>query len=177
MRPEASCPDPSSLPPSVQEMERAAGFQRRVWAVERAAWLGLALVVGAGLLGALGRGGPLSDAEATTPDGALRIRYERVQRLLASTIIQVEALRPPPGGTLELRLGQDILDGWQLQDMTPPPAASRGEAGALVLGFAVAAGGAPVVVLVARPNRMGLATVTVSAGGGPAARLRVLVWP
>ena len=165
------------LPPAMREMEADAGFQRRVWAVERVAWVGLALMAVAGLSGLLGRGGPLSDARAETADGALRIRYERVQRLLAPAAFQIEAPRTPPGGVLELHLGQDMLENWQLDAAFPPPAASRGETGGLVLEFPVASEGAPVMVLRATAERLGLLTATVRAGSGPPVRLRVLVWP
>ena len=84
--------------------------QRRAWATERLAWAALAALVAAGLLGAFGRGGWLSDARATTEDGALSVRYQRVQRLLAQSTIEVAALSPPADGTLELRLGRDLLD-------------------------------------------------------------------
>lgn len=145
--------------------------------MERAAWIGLGLLAGASLLGVLGRGGPLSDAEVETADSALRIHYERVQRLLAPGAFRIEAPRAPPGGTVELRLGRDLLDGWRLEGTVPSPAASRGETGALVLSFPVASDAAPVVVLQVTAERMGMVTATLAAGSGPPARLRVLVWP
>lgn len=161
----------------MQEMEADAGLQRRVWAVERVAWIGLALMAVAGLSGLLGRGGPLSDARAETADGALGIRYERIQRLLAPGVFQIEAPRAPPGGVLALHLGQDMLENWQLQSVFPPPATSRGETGGLVLGFPIASEGAPVMVLRATAERLGVLTATVRAGSGPPVRLNVLVWP
>lgn len=170
-------PSPAGLPPAIRRMEAEMVHQRRAWAVERLAWFALAAVVAAGLLGALGRGGWLSDTRAVAADGALGFRYQRVQRLLAESDIEVTALARPVGGALELRLGRDLLDGWQVRTVLPPPAASRGEAGSLVLRFPVGASPAPVVVLRLEPRRAGLRAMTIGAADGPPARLRVLVWP
>jgi hypothetical protein len=169
-------PDPAGLPPEMRRMEAQAAFQRRAWAWERVSWAALALIVAAGLLGLLGRQGWLSDAAAETADGVLRIRYQRMQRLLAPTDLEVEVLETRPDGFVDLRLGRDLLEDWQVQSITPSPAASRGESGTLVLRFPVAAGPAPVARLRLEPTRIGPREATVGAGGAPA-RLRVLVWP
>jgi len=158
-------------------MEAAMGFQRRAWAAERFALLALGLLVAAGLLGALGRGGWLSETETQTADGSLRLRYQRVQRLLTSSSVEVSALARPADGVVELRLGRELLEGWQIRTVLPPPAASRGEAGTLVLRFPAGDAPAPVAILEVEPERAGLRTITVGAGDGPPARLRVLVWP
>src|ERR1700753_3009847 len=54
-------------------------FQRRWWKFENAAWLLLVLILIADGLGVFGRGW-LAKTESRTPDGALDIRYERVER-------------------------------------------------------------------------------------------------
>jgi hypothetical protein len=158
-------------------MEAAMGFQRRAWRTERLAWVALGLLVAAGLLGALGGGGWLSEAQAVTADGSLQIRYQRVQRLLTSSSVEVSALARPADGVVELRLGRELLEGWQIRTVLPPPAASRGEAGTLVLRFPAGDAPAPVAILEVEPERAGLRAITVGAGAGPLARLRVMVWP
>lgn len=170
-------PRPAGLPPAIRRMEAQMGYQRRAWTAERVAWAALAVLVAAGLLGALGRGGWFSDAEVVTADGMLGVRYQRAQRLLAESEIEVTALARPAEGALDLRLGRDLLDDWQVRTVLPPPAASRGDAGALVLRFPVGAAPAPVVLLRLEPRRAGLRAMTVSAEGGPPARLNILVWP
>jgi hypothetical protein len=54
-------------------------FQRRWWRFEKGAWILLVLVLIADALGAFGRGW-LADSERVTPDGTLRVRYERIER-------------------------------------------------------------------------------------------------
>lgn len=170
-------PDPADFPPAIRRMEAHMAHQRRAWTVERLAWAALALLMAAGLLGALGRGGWLSDSRIVTADGLLHLRYQRVQRLLAPSNIEVTALARPADGVLDLRLGRDLLDDWQVRTVLPPPAASHGESGTLLLRFSVGAVPAPIVVLELEPRRAGLRTIAIGAGDGPPARLRVLVWP
>lgn len=170
-------PDLTDAPPAIHRMERQMGYQRRAWAIERLAWAALVLLVAAGLLGVLGRGGWLSDSQTVTADGLLRLRYQRVQRLLAPCNIEVTALARPADDALDLRLGRDLLEHWRVRTVLPPPAASRGEAGTLLLRFPAGSAPAPVVVLEVEPKRAGLRTVTIGAGDGPLASLRVLVWP
>jgi hypothetical protein len=161
----------------MRRMEAAMGFQRRAWMAERLAWVALGLLVAAGLLGALGRGGWLSEAQAVTADGSLRLRYQRVQRLLTSSSVEVSALARPADGVVDLKLGREVLEGWQIRAVLPPPAASVGGAGTLALRFPAGDAPAPVAILEVEPRRAGLRTITVGAGDGPPTRLRVLVWP
>lgn len=170
-------PGPAGFPPAMRRMEAAMGYQRRAWAVERLAWFVLALLVAAGLLGGFGRGGWLSEGRIGTADGLLEFRYQRVQRLLTSSDLEIVAPVRPADGALDVRLGRDLLDDWQIRTVLPPPAASRGEAGTLLLRFAAGDGPAPVAALEVEPKRAGLRTITIGAGDGPPARLRVLVWP
>src|SRR5687768_11416946 len=53
-----------------------AGLQRRVWQGQRVAWGLMTVVVVAGFLGLLGAG-PLGRRSIVTPDGAVRVEYER----------------------------------------------------------------------------------------------------
>lgn len=168
----------AALPAAMQRMEEQLGFQRRTWRVQRLAWVALAILLVLGLLGGFGGAGWLATAEAVTPDGALRIEYRRIQRQTQPGLIRIDALHPPPDGRLELRLGPEFLRGWRVQGMLPLPAASRGEAGGLVLTLAVAgASEAPALLLQAEPVRPGIASLAIGAAAGPPARLRMLVWP
>ena len=88
-------------------------YHRRNWAVQRAGWVLMALLVLLGLLGVLG-GGPLARTEREA--GGFSIRYDRVVRLSAPTTWE---LRLPAGGearvglTLEESLLARIeIDGW-----------------------------------------------------------------
>ena len=168
----------AALPPAMQEMEADLPFQRRVWIGERVAWVCLALLSVAGLLGVLGRGGPFSEAEVVTPDGALRIRYERFQRMLAPATFRIElGPRPPAGETVELRIGTDVLEIWRLVSMMPSPASSRGVAGGLILAFPVSAGAGQVLAVETVAERAGVVQASIGTLSGPPARMRMVIWP
>lgn len=178
--PASAAPDPATLPPEIRRIEAMLPFQRRTWRCERLGWLGMLALVVAGLLGGLGGTGWLGGAEAVTPDGALRISYRGIQRLMAPTVFRVEALRPPaPEGWLELRLGAEFLARWRVMELVPPPAESRGDAGGLVLAYRVHGGreAVPALLVQAEPEGVGLARVAIGTAGGEPAVLRILVWP
>lgn len=168
--------DPGTLPPEMRRMEALLGFQRRSWRVERLGWLAMLGLVLAGLLGAFGGSGWLAGATATTPDGALRITYDRVQRQMLPTVFRVEALRPPPDGRLQLRLGDALPAHWRVRSLLPHPAESHSDAGDLVLTLQAGSPG-PLVALEAEPEGAGIFRLAVGLADGPPAILRILVWP
>ena len=168
----------AALPPAMREMEAHLPFQRRVWNGERAAWVALALLSLTGLLGVLGRGGPFSEAEVVTPDGALRIRYERFQRMLAPATFRIElGPRPPADGTVEVRFGTDVLEGWRFEGMVPQPASSRGVPGGLTLTLPVSSGAGQVLAVQTVAERAGIVRASIGSSAGPPVPLRVMVWP
>ncbi len=168
----------SALPPDMERMEALQGFQRRSWVLERIAWLGMLGLLLVGLAGGFGGAGWLAGAEATTPDGALRITYSRVQRQQSPTMFRVEALRPDQQGRLELRLGRDLLDGWEVQSLLPQAAESRGDAQGLVLTYRLQGGGAaPVLLLMAQAVAPGIVQASIGTAEGAPVVLRILVWP
>lgn len=75
--------------------------QRREWLATSIAVVVMALVVAAALCGLLGPG-KFSDAEATSPDGLLRVEYQRVLRL--STDSRLKIVIKPRAGTARLTL-------------------------------------------------------------------------
>jgi hypothetical protein len=171
----------ADAPPELRRIEEDLPYQRRTWRFERIGWVLMALFVLAALLGATGSGGPLVRVEATTPDGALRIRYDRIQRQGAPTTLRFAARAAPPGGTLDLRLDRVFLDGWRLEPGVPVPTTAAAGPEGLRLRFATAASGGaapPVVALHATPDGwFRLARPEVALGDGPPARLFILVWP
>ena len=62
------------------QIEQDMGFQRTEWVVQRAGWVGMALLILAALVGLLGRG-PLSAAVARAGDGALSGRVSPLRAL------------------------------------------------------------------------------------------------
>lgn len=87
----------------------------------------MTVVVLAGLLGLLGSG-PLGRRSVTTPDGALRVEYERFVRRGTRTtlLVRMEPTRPR-APVLTLRLAQPYLDEMLIESVFPPP--RRGQVG------------------------------------------------
>lgn len=151
------------------------------------------LIVLAAAFGATGAGGPLSDAEATTPDGVLRLSYERFQRHQADTVLRIAILRPPAesaDGTFELRLGRALFDAWRIERIEPvPDSVATGPQGSRLRfrlsaeagrtgGTAASGPPRPLIAVHARALRpLAAVTAEVSAGAGPPARLAMFVWP
>ena len=80
-------------------------FEDQWWRVEKRAWIAMLLIVGAGALGAFGRG-PLTKAHA---DGApINVEYERVVRYQTPTRIAVH-VPPDPHGT-RLFVSRSLID-------------------------------------------------------------------
>ena len=170
--------NPSALPPDMQRMEARLGFQRRTWMVERLCWLGMLALLLVGLAGGFGGTGWLAEAEATTPDGALRITYSRIQRYMSPTLFRIEALQPAQEGRLDLRLGRDLLEGWQMQSVLPQANRSYGDAQGLVLTQHLQGDGtAPALLLLAQATAPGFVQASIGTAEGPPAVLRILVWP
>ncbi|MFC7541248.1 hypothetical protein ACFQU2_19765 [Siccirubricoccus deserti] len=111
---------PSDLPHAMRRMEADLPFQHRSWQVERLSWAMLLVLVAAGLLGIFGGSGPLVAATALTPDEAIRLRYERVQRLLLRTTLLVELPRARPDGQWNCVWGRRCWRAGKSMEPCPP---------------------------------------------------------
>ena len=114
-------------PAETLEVHEDFEFQRREWIVQRVGWGAMALLVLAALLGLLGRG-PLSSANITTTDGAIRVEYDRFLHYHSQGELRI-FVRAETADTNELRLwvDRDFLSKIELQRVTPEP--ERVEAG------------------------------------------------
>src|SRR5437870_1413168 len=103
------------------EVAQDLEFQRHSWRVQRVGWAALALLIGAALLGLLGKG-PLCRTTAAVPAGDLRVDYERFGHFHTDAALRIEAV-PAPGGDGRLRLWVDreYLEGVQIQHVLPQP--------------------------------------------------------
>jgi len=173
-------PLPLDASAEIRRIEECHPIQRRVWRVQRIGWLGMALFVLAALLGLMGRGGPLAEAETTTPDGALRIRYERMQRLGSPTTLRIGARADAvEEGAIALQLDRAFLRDWRLRPGVPVPIAAAAGPDGLLLRFRAAPDALHVAaVLEMTPERaFMIARPEIAVGDGPPARLLILVWP
>ncbi len=99
-------------------------FQHKVWRFERVGWYVLVLLVILTLLGLFSRG-PLSSRELQSRDGSLGVEYEAFHRN-GSTNAMVIRLKGQPNAVLEVELGGDWLEGFEVQALQPAPIHSAG---------------------------------------------------
>jgi hypothetical protein len=153
-------------------------IQRRTWVAERIGWAAFTLLVAAAAAGLFGAG-PLARTEAASPDGGLRLRFERFARTATETGLTVEvAAAAPAGGMLRLRLGPELGERYQLARVWPEPARMLPAADGTVLEFAAEAGGGPARVQVwLKPDRPGWVASELALADGPPALFRQLVYP
>ena len=156
-------------------------FQRRAWAVQRAGWGAMALLVLAALAGLLGGGGPLGTGEAGEADGPLRVRYARFARYQAPTELELE-LGPAAvrGGEARVRLSREYLEGVEVTGTSPAPAAEEAGPEGVTYVFRVsppAPGRPATVVFFLETTRFGLRTAAVAPTGGEPVTFRQLVYP
>jgi hypothetical protein len=162
---------PVSRQDSIDAFRRLVGddppFQHRVWAAQRAGWAAMGGLVLLALAGGLGDG-PLTNAEAASPDDTLRVRHATVAR-------QDSAMRwtiTLPPARREVTITSAALDWLEVVAIRPRPASQARRRGAMTLRF-----DAPgEVVLTLEPRRPGLAAISVSSGDA-ATRFRTLVLP
>lgn len=150
-------------------------FQRRSWAVERAAWwiMGSAVVVAA--LGLLSHGS-LSRTTATTNDSRLAISYERLERREASSRFTIRAQPAETGGEIVLRLGPGFLENYEIRTITPSPVRAAASAAGYQGAFASAAGGSEIHIT-ARAKRFGFARFTGEVPGLGTIDVRQFIFP
>lgn len=98
------------------------GYQLKVWRFERVGWYVLVLLVILTLAGLFSRG-PLSSREAQSSDGRLRVSYELFHRN-GSTHPMILQLKGQPDALLEVELGGDWMDGFDVQTLQPQPVRS-----------------------------------------------------
>ena len=97
----------------------------------------MTVVVLAGLLGLLGSG-PLGRRSVATPDGTLRVEYERfVRRGTRTTLLVRMGPTDPLVPARALRLAQPYLDGMWIESVFPPPRRVQAGRDHVILDFDV----------------------------------------
>ncbi|WP_434557277.1 hypothetical protein J3P95_13050 [Pseudomonas sp. Z5-35] len=94
-------------------------FQHKVWRFERVGWYVLVLLVILTLLGLFSRG-PLSSRELQSADGNISVEYEAFHRN-GSTNPMVLRLKGASNAVLEVELGGDWLEAFEVQSVQPQP--------------------------------------------------------
>lgn len=135
-------------------------FQRRWWAFEKWIWRFFAVVILADVLGVFGRG-PLANAQKTTPDGALTIHYERIERFSTPSIFRV-TLGPSAvrDGAVYLWASTSLVSRLGNQRIIPEPASSKIVQGGVIYTFL--SGMRPGLIAFAlQPAALGVSHLTI----------------
>lgn len=158
------------------ELAQDLRFQRREWVVQRVGWAAMALLVVAALAGMLGRGGPLARTHATSPDGSLRIEYDRFAHYEAPTRLRVSIAWPAPrGGEVRLWIERAYLAKARVQQVMPEPESVKLAGDRVIYVFAAGARGDVSFEL--KPDTFGALAGTAGLEGGGEVRFRHFVYP
>jgi hypothetical protein len=150
-------------------------FQRRVWLGERLGWVVLSVLIIAGLFGVFSNG-LASSATVTSPDGSLRVTYERFERKTARGHFTIR-IAHADAQEMRVRLSQAFVETHVIESLYPTPLrSSAGERG-LELTFAPTAEGDVSIYLAARAQRFGVLSTTVEVEGGARVALWQLIYP
>jgi hypothetical protein len=156
-------------------IEEDMRFQRRSWAVERAGWIGIGLLVGLALTGLFGEG-LWSKATASAGDNSLAVEYERFQRI--TRLVRFE-FRIASGQSQEttLRLSRPFQQSYEVTDIQPRPLRSSAGPDASEFVFALPSSGNLVAIIWAFPRRSGIVDLQARGDGGGPLAFRVIVYP
>jgi hypothetical protein len=151
-------------------------FQRKWWRFERVVWSIFALILICDLLGLFGRGW-LAKAERSTPDRALTLDYERVQR--ASTPSAMTLHLGPPAvhdGHVQVFVSEDVIKPLGAQRISPQPAVSSLGDGGVTYTFD-ATGSTAVVEITSEPSLPGVHHFRMRVPGDAEIEASVVVVP
>lgn len=100
-------------------------FQRRMWLIQRVAWVVWALLLLTALAGLLGPG-PLSRATAGERGSLLWVEYNRYERYQAPVILRAH-IGPGAGrdGRVRLSLNRAYVENVELQGIHPEPSSTQ----------------------------------------------------
>lgn len=158
------------------QLLRDERHQRHEWRAEIVAWPIVALVLLAALAGLLGPG-PLSRAVAEAK--GVRLEYHRFSHYQGPERL-VFRLAPgmAVGGRVRLWIDRHLVEGLDIEQVDPWPAAVEAEGGRYVWVFlAPKEGEAMVATIRYRPDFIGMRQGRAGVDGGPEVTLRQVAYP
>jgi len=151
-------------------------FQERWWKFENAVWMFFALLLVLDLLGVFGRGWA-AKSEASSGDGAVQLKYERIERTMTPSEMQVSF---GPGaavdGKYKLYVSGSVVQELGNQRIAPQPETSAVGEGGITYTFP-ALGQPAVVSFSLEPASPGVYHFSLGVPGGTMMTRRVVVVP
>ena len=151
-------------------------FQRRWWRFERIIWTFFVLVIICDLLGLLGRG-YLAKAQRSTADQSIQVKYEKVERVNAPSIMSISfgpsAIRD---GKIKLFVSESVVKELGARRVVPEPASSTVGEGGVTYMFPATTLPATVEFELS-PSRPGIPSFTAGVVGAEMVKAKVTVLP
>jgi hypothetical protein len=142
------------------EIVQDLNYQRREWRAQRIAWLIMAMIISAALLGLTGGGGPLNSASVSASDGLLQLEYHSPARREAATGLRITLPADGEGDTARIWLSREFVDNLLISEIRPEPEQVEVAPDRLIYTFNTsAATGEPVsVVFIFQPKHIGISS-------------------
>jgi hypothetical protein len=160
------------------ELTTDDAFQQMEWRIQRIGWLVWAMLLLAALLGLTGSGW-LSEAEVTSEDGAITVRYDRFLHYHKPTQLQIGIKSSDDAdGRWQLKIARSLLDRLQISRIEPEPDRREIAHDGNVYTFLHSAGApAGTIVFHVEYERYGTAQGTISLTGSRPVELNQFVFP
>lgn len=150
-------------------------MQQRVWTFERVGWYALVIIVLLALAGVFGDG-PLSNAEAVSADGKLRVQYQRLSR--TGTVDNMRIMvQGSAGKPVTVTLDGTLLREASIETMQPAPLSSMSKGQALLLQLGASDDGLATLYLTVRTESVGTLQGMVEADPGMAVSFSTFLFP
>ena len=149
-------------------------WQERFWTIQRVSWLLMAMFIVAALLGATGKGGPLSSASVRTPDGT--IDYPRITRWQSAEDVIVR-LPASTSGEVDLLVSPEFAEVYGIDSIIPEPTRSKTTPAGHRFTFAADGGGQKEIILHVTAGKPAISQPVDIRLGRSVTRIRVTVLP
>src|ERR1700735_1229789 len=151
-------------------------FQRKWWRFENAAWVIFALIIALDLAGLFGRG-PIAKAERRSADGAIDVKYERIERTDSPSILTVQfAQSAIQNGKIHLYVSSSLVKQLGTQRVIPAPQDTVVGEGGLTYTFPASRPPASVD-LALQPSGPGIYDFTIGVVGAEQVHAKIAVVP
>ncbi|HVL33554.1 MAG TPA: hypothetical protein VM600_08245 [Actinomycetota bacterium] len=159
------------------EVEQDLDFQHRMWAAQRVGWAVIGLIFVAALLGLTGDG-VLARATARTPDGAMELVYERIDRHRSPSGFEVR-VDPTAGsdGRVEIWFEGSWIGEMQTESIYPEPDSVKVEGERVTYTFNVSGRERVTIAFDLTPEGIGIRRGAAGLSGGSALSITQVLLP